>query len=305
MVGLLWRIFDTGPSTTRATPKPPVIVAEAVGRQVTAFDHTIGTVVANATVQITARVEGQLISAAFKEGDFVRAGDLLFKLDPRPFQAALDQAIATRNKDQAQANAALNDARRYAALVAQGAVSRSQADQFTANAKALSATVAADKANEDAARLNLVFTEIRAPVDGKTGAIAIQPGNIVAANATTPLVTITQIKPIKVSFSLPQKDVPQIQAQMKAGTLSATIKPHSGGGPELHAPITFIGNQVDDRTGTIEMRATYPNTDMALVPGQLVDVKIALKSLGAAIVVPHDAVNIGPNGTFVFVVSTQ
>lgn len=118
-------------------------------------------------------MRGKWSLAAFKEGDFVRTGDLLFKLDPRPFQAALAQATATRAKDQAQASAAEQDARRYAALVAQGAVSRSQADQFSANAKALFATVAADKANEDAARLNLTFTEIRSPVDGKTGAIAI------------------------------------------------------------------------------------------------------------------------------------
>jgi len=304
-IGLLWLVFGGGASKPRPTPKPPVIVAEAHAQAVTAFEQTIGTVVANATVQVTSRVEGQMVSAAFKEGDFVRAGDLLFKLDPRPFQAALAQATATRAKDQAQASAAEQDARRYAALVAQGAVSRSQADQFSANAKALFATVAADKANEDAARLNLTFTEIRSPVDGKTGAIAIQPGNIVPANGSTALVTITQVQPIKVSFSLPQKDLPQIQAQMKSGALTATIKVHDGEGPELHAPITFVGNAVDDRSGTIEMRATYPNTDTALVPGQLVDVKVALKLLPSAIVVPHDAVNIGPDGNFVYVVTNE
>jgi len=302
-IGLVWWLGGFGSSKPKPAPKPPVIVGEATEQPVTMFEHTIGTVVANSTVQVTSRVEGQLVSAAFKEGDFVKKGDLLFQLDPRPFQAALQQAIATQNKDQAQASAAEHDAQRYAALVQQGAVSRSQADQYMANAKAMDATVAADKANVDAARLNLVYTQIRSPIDGKTGAITIQPGNIVPANGTNPLVTITQIRPIKVSFNLPQSDVPQIQEQMNKGLLTATIKVHDGGGPELHAPVTFLGNAVSDQTGTIEMRATYANTDNALVPGQLVDVKVALKDLAKAIVVPHDAVNVGPDNRFVYVVT--
>jgi multidrug efflux system membrane fusion protein len=303
-VVLLWWIFGAGSTKPKHVIKPPVIVAKAVQQPVVMYEHTIGTVVANATVQVTSRVEGQLVSAAFKEGDFVRKGDVLFQLDPRPFQAAVAQAAATQNKDQAQATAAEHDAQRYAALVAQGAVSKSQADQFEANAKAMSATVAADKANVDAAKLNLIYTQIRSPVDGKTSAIAIQPGNIVPANSANPLVTITQIHPIKVSFFLPQSDVPQIQAQMKTGGLAATIQVHAAAGaPELHAPVTFIGNAVDDKTGTIEMRATYENTDNALVPGQLVDVKVALKNLPSATVVPHDAINVGPDNRFVYVVT--
>lgn len=304
-VGLAWWALGSGSGKPKPTSKPPVIVAKAVEQPVTVFERTIGTVVANATVQVTSRVEGQLVSAAFKEGDFVRKGDLLFQLDPRPFQAALDQARATQNKDQAQASAAAHDAQRYETLVAQGAVSRSQADQFTANAKAMAATVAADKANVDAARLNLVYAQIRSPVDGKTGAIAIQPGNIVAANGSTPLVTITQIHPIKVSFSLPQSDVPRIQTQMQSGGLTATVQVHDAVGKELHAPVTFVGNEVDDKTGTIELRATYDNVDNALVPGQLVDVKVALKDIPKAIVVPHDAVNVGPENRFVYVVTDK
>jgi multidrug efflux system membrane fusion protein len=304
-VGLVWWAFGSGTTKPKPTPRPPVIVARAIEKPVTVFERTIGTVIANATVQITSRVEGQLVSAAFKEGDFVHKGDLLFQLDPRPFQAALQQAMATQNKDQAQASAAAHDAQRYQALVAQGAVSRSQADQFVANAKAMAATVAADKANVDAARLNLVYTQIRSPVDGKTGAIAIQPGNIVPANGSSPLVTITQIQPVKVSFSLPQSDVPRIQAQMRAGGLTATVQVHDAAGKNLRAPVTFIGNEVDDKTGTIEMRATYDNADNALVPGQLVDVKVALKDIPKAAVVPHDAINVGPESRFVYVISGE
>lgn len=305
LVGLVWWAFGSGSSKPKAAPKPPVIVANAIEKPVTVFERTIGTVVANATVQVTSRVEGQLVSAAFKEGDFVHKGDLLFQLDPRPFQAALQQAVATQNKDQAQATAAAHDAQRYKALVAQGAVSRSQADQFVANSKAMAATVAADKANVDAARLNLIYAQIRSPVDGKTGAIAIQPGNIVPSNGSTPLVTITQIHPIKVSFSLPQSDVPRIQAQMQSGGLTATVQVHDAGGKELHAPVTFVGNEVDDKTGTIELRATYDNVDNALVPGQLVDVKVALKDIPKAIVVPHDAINVGPDNRFVYVITKE
>ncbi|HVP84937.1 MAG TPA: efflux RND transporter periplasmic adaptor subunit [Rhizomicrobium sp.] len=301
--GLVWWLGGFGSSKPKTVSKAPVIIAKATEQPVTMFERTIGTVVANSTVQVTSRVEGQLVSAAFKEGDFVKKGDLLFQLDPRPFQAALEQAVATQNKDAAQAAAAEHDAQRYAALVAQGAVSRSQADQYLANSKAMAATVAADKANVDAARLNLVYAQIRSPIDGKTGAITIQPGNIVPANGSNPLVTITQIQPIKVSFNLPQSDVPQIQAQMNKGLLTATIKVHDDAGPELHAPVTFIGNAVSDQTGTIEMRATYPNSDSALVPGQLVDVNIALKSLPNATVVPHDAVTMGPDGPFVYLVT--
>lgn len=304
-VGLIWWAFGAGSGKPKAAPKPPVIVAKAVEKPVTVFERTIGTVVANATVQVTSRVEGQLVSAAFKEGDFVHKGDLLFQLDPRPFQAALQQAVATQNKDQAQATAAAHDAQRYEALVAQGAVSRSQADQFVANAKAMAATVAADKANVDATRLNLTYTQIRSPVDGKTGAIAIQPGNIVPSNGSTPLVTITQIQPIKVSFFLSQSDVPRIQSQMQSGGLTATVQVHDGNGKELHAPVTFIGNEVDDKTGTIELRATYDNVDHVLVPGQLVDVKVALKNIPKATVVPHDAINVGPDNRFVYVITKE
>lgn len=303
IAGLVWWLGGFGGDKPKTVPRPPVVVAEAVDRPVTMFERTIGTVVADSTVQVTSRVEGQLVSAAFKEGDFVKKGDLLFQLDPRPFQAALEQAVATQNKDAAQAAAADHDAQRYAALVAQGAVSRSQADQYLANAKAMAATVAADRANVDAARLNLVYAQIRSPIDGKTGAIAIQPGNIVPANGSSPLVTITQVQPIKVSFNLPQSDLPQIQEQMNKNLLTATIKVHDGAGPDLHAPVTFVGNAVSDQTGTIEMRATYPNSDGVLVPGQLVDVNIALKSLPKATVVPHDAVTMGPDGPFVYLVT--
>lgn len=302
-IGLLWWLIAGGASKPKAAPPPPPVrVTAAVQKDVTVTEHTIGTVVSNATVQVTSRVEGQLITAGFKEGDIVHKGDLLFRLDPRPFQAALETAIATQNKDQAQLVSAHNDASRYTALQSQGAASKSQTDQFVANSKALGATVVADKANVDAARLNLLYTQIRSPIDGKTGPILVQPGNMIPENGTSPLVTITQIQPIKVSFSLPQVDLPRIQERERANTLIASIGAHDASGKPIEATVDFVGNAVSATTGTIELRATYANADGSLVPGQLVDVTVALAALPKTIVVPSEAINIGPETRYLYVI---
>ncbi len=265
-------------------------------------EHTIGTIVANSTVQVTSRVEGQLVAAHFKEGDIVHKGDLLFELDPRPFQAALAQAAATQKRDQAQLVSAQNDARRYTYLAAQGAASRSQADQFSAQANALAATVAADRASVETARLNLLYSRITAPIDGKTGPILIQPGNVVPANGTNPLVVISQIQPVKVSFFLPQADLPRVQDQMRAHKLFASLQVHDAANTRLTAPVDFIANAVDNTTGTVELRATFDNSDFRLVPGQLLDVSVSLASLPNATVIPREAINQGPQGRYVYVV---
>jgi multidrug efflux system membrane fusion protein len=301
----IWRLFFTGERQPPTPPPPPVRVATAQIRDVTVQEHTIGTIVANNTVQVTSRVEGQLVAAHFKEGDIVRKGDLLFQLDPRPFQAALAQAVAMQERDQASVVSARNDAARYAALAAQGAASKSQADQFTAQAKALNATVAADKAAVEAARLNVTFAQIRSPIDGKTGPILIQPGNVVPANGTNPLVVIAQIQPVKVSFFLPQSDLPRIQVQMQAHRLFATLQVHDAANTHLTAPVDFIGNAVDNTTGTVELRATFNNADYKLVPGQLLDVSVSLAQLPHTVVVPRDAVNQGPDSRYVYVVTPQ
>ncbi|HEY8697428.1 MAG TPA: efflux RND transporter periplasmic adaptor subunit [Rhizomicrobium sp.] len=282
-------------------PPAPVRVAVARTQTVIVLEHTIGTIVANATVQVTSRVEGQLVAARFKEGDIVHKGDLLFQLDPRPFQAALAQTVAAENRDQAQLTSARNDAARYASLAAQGAASKSQADQFVAAAKALAATIAADRAMVEAARLNVTYTQIRSPIDGKTGPILIQPGNMVPASGTNPLVVITQIQPVKVSFFLPQSDLPRIQDQMRSHRLNATLAAHDSANTRLTAPVDFVGNEVDNTTGTVELRATFDNRDYRLVPGQLLDVSVSLAELPNAIVVPREAVNQGPQGRFIYV----
>ena len=303
-VALVWlavRVFSG--RNEHVAPPPPVKVVSAKQSNVTVVEHTLGTVVANATVQVTARVDGQLMSAGFKEGDIVHAGQLIFQLDPRPFRAALAQAQAALAKDQAMLLSARNDKARYDTLFKQNAASQQQRDQADANSKALAATVQSDRAAVDVARLNLGYSQIHSPIDGKTGPILVQPGNLVVANGTTPLVTITQIQPVKVSFSLPQSDLPRIQSRRRENALSAAIDTHSAGGKPVQAAVDFVGNAVSNTTGTIESRATFANEDMSLVPGQLIDVSVALDSLKGAIVLPREAVNIGPNGRYVYVVA--
>jgi multidrug efflux system membrane fusion protein len=269
----------------------PVKVALVEQRDMQVVEHTIGTVVANSVVSVTARVQGQLTSVHFKEGQLVKKGDLLFEIDPAPYQAAYDSA-------QAVLLGAKTNADRSASLLKQNAI----APQANDNAQA---TYLQAKANMEAARLNLDFTQIRSPIDGKTGPILLQPGNLVSVNGTTtPLVTITQILPIKVSFALPQADLPRIQARARGKGLNAEINLHdAGGGADLSAPVDFISNAVNATSGTIELRATFPNTDSALVPGQLVDVVVELSDIPQAVVVPRDAVNDGEEGKFVYVVT--
>ncbi|HEY8950233.1 MAG TPA: efflux RND transporter periplasmic adaptor subunit [Rhizomicrobium sp.] len=299
----IWYFVDAlNAPAEHVKPPPPVRVGTVTQSNVTAYEQTIGTIVANATVNVTARVDGQLDSAAFTEGQMVKAGDILFRLDPRPFQAALAQAKATMARDQASLASANNDAKRYSILAGMGAASSSQRDQFVAQAKALTATVAADKAMVDTAALNLQWSVITSPVDGKTGPILIQPGNLIKANDTNPLVTITQIHPVKVSFFLPQSDLPQIQQRMAAGDLTADVQAHNAEQTHERAKVDFVGNAVSANTGTIELRATFPNSDDKLVPGQVVDVSVALNQFKNAIVVPHDSVNVGPDGRYVYAI---
>lgn len=283
-------------------PAPAVVTATALSRDVTVVEHTVGTVVANATVQVTAQVTGQLVRAAFQEGQIVKKGDLLFEIDPRPFQAALQQAEAQLAKDEAQRINAVATKKRYDALFAQNAIASVQKDTSDATAQSAQASVDADRAAVDMARLNLNYTKIHAPVDGKTGPILIQPGNLVSANGASPLVVLTQIEPVKVSFALPQSDLPAIQTREKAGKLMALVDSHKPGVGRLAATVDFVSNQVSGTTGTIELRATYGNKDHTLVPGAQVDVDVTLGNLSKATVIPREAVNDGPDGRYVFVV---
>jgi multidrug efflux system membrane fusion protein len=249
-------------------------------------------------------VQGTLMSAHFKEGQFVKKGDLLFQIDSRPFQAALAQAEAIYRRDQAQLTNAMRDKKRYADLRQQGAISAQQSDTSDTNADVIAATVAADKAALDMARLNLDYSQIRSPVDGKTGPILLQPGNMISSSngATAPLVIIAEVRPIKISFTLPQTSLPRIQARQQTQPLLATLDARDRAGNILSAPVDFTSNIVSNQSGTIELRATFANADLSLVPGQLVNVTVQLNDIPRALVVPRDAINDSPSGSFVFVV---
>ncbi len=295
---ILWRTLG-GPAAP-VRPVPPVQVTRITRQDLSIVEHTIGTVVANATVQLSARVQGQLLKADFKEGDVVRAGQLLFQLDPRPYQAVYDSAAATLASAKAKAD-------RYARLMTAHAVAPQDADDARAAYQQALAAV-------QTARLNLEYTQIRSPIDGKTGPILIQPGNQVMAGAgssggtaadaapASTLVVITQIQPVKISLSLPQADLPRIQQRALNNALTAAIDNHVAGAAPILVTIDFVGNAVNNATGTIELRATFANADLQLVPGQLVDVAVTLDALKNVMVVPREAVNLGPGSRYVYVV---
>jgi multidrug efflux system membrane fusion protein len=291
-LALVWYLVGVfSAPAPRVAPPIAVTVGVAERRDVRVVEHTIGTILAQSTVQLTAQVTGQLLSANFTEGQIVHQGDLLFRIDPRPYQATLNSAVATLTSTKAKAE-------RYAKLLAEKAVAPQDADD--AKAAYLQAAAAVDTA-----RLNLNYTKIYSPITGKTGPILIQPGNLITANSGLALVTITQIQPVKISLFLPQNDLPQIQSQMSAGKLQAVIPMPGAPGDNETAPVDFVGNAVSAQTGTIELRATFANLDMRLVPGQMLDVGITTKDLPHVIVVPRNAINLGTDKSYVYVVSAQ
>ena len=309
---------NTAPQAGRAAraggAAPPVRVASAQIQDVAVTVRTIGTVLANSVVTVKSQVDGPMLSAAFKEGQMVKKGDLLFQIDPAPFEAALRQAQAQVERDKAQLASAQADADRAVMLSQRGIVSEQQRDQLVASAKALAATVAADTAAVERSQLNLDYTVIRSPVNGKTGPLLVYPGNQVHASDASGLVTINEIQPVKISFNLPQGDLPQLQDRMREGKLIAGVTTRNDitSGSALNASdgeipikVDFVGNVVDDKTGTIELRATFDNPDLRLVPGELVDVSVRLATLNQTVTVPREGVNIGQNGNYVFVVDSQ
>jgi multidrug efflux system membrane fusion protein len=305
LLGIAWPLIAGLFAPKRKPPPlPPVKVAIAERRDVAVMANTIGTVVSPAMVQVTAQVTGKLLLANFREGDIVHKGDVLFQIDPAPYQAALAQVQGQLARDAATLANDRVDLARYQALAQQNAISNQQLVTQAAKLKSDQGIVVSDQANVQSARINLDYTKIVSPIDGKTGPIFIQPGNVIpAVSATTqPLVTITQIQPIKVSFMLPQNGLSQIQNQFNQGRLIATVPMAGAPGGVEKAPVDFVSNVVSATTGTIELRADFPNADLRLVPGQTVTVSAAINQIPGATIVPRDAVNLGPDSSFVLVV---
>jgi multidrug efflux system membrane fusion protein len=275
-------------------------VAQVAARAEPVEVRAIGNVQPYSTVQVKAEVGGQLTRVYFREGQYVRRGDPLFTIDPRPYQAALQQAQANRARDVAQAASAEADAQRYAVLAQKGVIARQQYDQARANAEAQRAGVASDDAAIETARLQLSYTEIRSPIDGRTGNLFVQQGNLVKPN-DVPLVVINQVEPIYVSFAVPGQNLDAIRRFMAQHPLRVDAVPNDNGTPST-GTLTFVDNAVDVTTGTIQLKATFPNRQRRLWPGEFVNVRLTLTVQQNAIVVPLAAVQTSQQGQFVFVV---
>jgi len=280
----------------------PVTIAKVEQKSVPIEVQGIGTVIAATTVAVRSQITGEMKSVHFKEGDDVEQGQLLVTLDKRPLEAVLQQTEATLARDIAQANNAKAQAARYHDLQQRGIATREQVDTITSQSAALDATVAADRANVETARLQLDYATISSPIAGRTGLLQIHPGNLVRANDTTPIVTINRITPVYVSFAVPEAQLPELKRYMAQGSLTVRALPAADEGPPSIGRMNFIDNAVDVTTGTIKVKGTFPNQDRRLWPGQFVNVTMTLTNDPRAIVVPSPAIQTGQQGTYVFVV---
>jgi len=286
----------------RAAPPVPVTVAAVKQEDVPTVVTVNGAVEPMQTAAVESQVNGILTRVAFTEGQDVRAGQVLFQIDPAPYAAVVAQAEGAVARDQAQAAAAQRDAERYRTLVQKEYVTQSQADQAAATAAAQAATVAADRGALQRARIDLTNTTIRAPISGRTGSLLVRKGNLVKANSAPPLVVINQIRPILVRFSLPQERLPELQRYGAGRALPVSATPSEASGVTSYGTLSFIDNAVDSATGTVLLKGRFDNREGALWPGQFVTVTLQLFVQHGALVVPARAVLTGQQGTYVFIV---
>ena len=280
----------------------PVSVA-LVAQETVAFKlKAIGNVEALSTVSVKARVDGQIIEVGFKEGNEVRKDSVLFRIDPRPYEATLRQAVANNLRDTAQRDQSRSQEKRYKELLEKNFVSKEAYAQIRANADAADAVAASSGAAVDNAKLNLEYCTIRSPINGYTGKIQIQLGNLVRANDIIPLVVLNQVHPIYVSFAVPEQNLAMLRTYMAKGPLAVEAGPPNTDKVAASGALIFVDNAVDATTGTIKLRARFTNNDNALWPGQFVTVSLKLFDQKDALMVPSQAVQTGPNGQFVFVV---
>jgi multidrug efflux system membrane fusion protein len=283
------------------SPAVPVTTASVVQKAMPIEITVIGSAEPYSTVAIRSQITGQLTAVNFKEGDIVQKGQVLFELDRRPLEAALEQSQANLQRDMAQAANAEVQATRFQQLVDRGISPREQADTAKTSVVALNATVEADRAALENAKIQLQYATIAAPLTGRTGALMVHQGNLVRANDLTPLVTINEVAPISVAFSIPEARLTELRRYMARGSLIVAATPQ-GSDVSSNGRITFIDNSVDQNTGTIRVKGTFPNQDGRLWPGQFVNVVVTLTTDRAAIVVPSVAVQAGQQGSYVFAV---
>lgn len=292
---------QTPTAPARAAAGVPVVVATAVVMPIPVRIDTIGTVQPVATVVVKSRIDGFIDSVLIQDGQYVKAGDIMFRLDPRAAQAQVLQMQAQVARDQAQLANAKRNVERDAPLVGKDFMSRQQYDTDTTTAQALEATVGADTAQLENAKVLLSYDTIPAPIDGRVGAIAIKSGNSIKSN-DIPLATINQIKPIYVSFSLPQSELPALKDAMSKGAVPVRVLPQGDDGAPITGAVQFFDNSVDVTSGTIAVRAQFANDDQRLWPGQFVNVSMTTRTDPDALVVPPAAVQVGQDNNYVYVV---
>jgi multidrug efflux system membrane fusion protein len=282
-----------------------VETALAARSDVPVYLEGLGTVQAFYTVTVTARVDGELQKVGFVEGQTLKKGDLIAQIDPRPFQAALDQAVATHAKDVAQLASAKADLDRSVQLAPQNLASKQTLDSQHALVAQLEAQIKGDQANIDNARTQLGYTTITAPIQGKTGIRRVDPGNNVHATDTNGIVVVTQVQPISCIFTLPEEALPTLNRALEGGTVAVTAMSRDGKTELDQGTIALVDNQIDQTTGTIRVKATFPNPHNALWPGEFVNARVLLRTERNALTVPSVAIQRGPDGMFTYVVKAD
>jgi membrane fusion protein, multidrug efflux system len=302
-----WRRYQANSAAAEAKAHPkvapvPVSVAKARRMDFPVYLTGLGTVEPFDTVTVSSRVDGEILKVHFKQGQMVNEGDTLIEIDPRPYQAALDQAIAKRNADQAnEKNAALN-LDRYKTLGEKDFASRQQIDTQQATDDQLQAQIKGDEAAVSNAQTELSYTTIKAPLSGRTGFRLVDPGNIVHASATTGIVTIVKLQPISVVFTAPEEDVPRINKALATGEVPVDALSSDGKTTLSKGHLALVNNQVDQASGDIRMKATFENKDNELWPGLSVSTRLLVDTIKNGLVVPVDAVQRGPDGLFVYTI---
>ena len=284
------------------TPGIPVTAGTVAAQDVPIFLNGIGTVQAYNMVAIKSRVDGQIVKVDFKEGQDIKEGEPLFQIDPRPFQAALEQAQSAKQKDEAQLAGAKLDLDRYEKLLGTGYQTRQSYDNQTALVAQLQAAIKGDEAQINTAKLNLSYADIRSPIDGRLGARLVDKGNLVHANDNAALVMITEVKPIFVSFTLPQDDFDDLREGQNKSPLG--VYAYSGDGKKQLAEgkLTLIDNAIDQATGTIHLKARFDNVDERLWPGEFVSLRVILSTRQDVATVPSQTVQDGPDGHYAYII---
>jgi multidrug efflux system membrane fusion protein len=298
-----WQSRAAGGTPSPASPAPtPVEVAAASDADVPVYLEGLGTVQAFNTVTVKTRVDGQIQKVSFVEGQHVKAGDLLVQIDPRPYQASYDQVVAKKAQDEAQLANAKLDLDRYTALLKASAAPRQQADTQRALVTQLEATLRVDQGAIDAAKVQLDYTAIASPIDGVTGIRLVDQGNIVHATDTNGIVVVTQLQPISVVFSLPEDNLQSVSQAMAQGPVAVAALSRDGKTELDRGTLLLIDNMIDQTTGTIRLKATFPNPHNALWPGQFLNIRLLLQTEHNVLTVPSAAVGRGPDGLFTYVV---